>query len=697
MISMRRRRRRRLEKSNLTTWRKSAELSFNRLLSGKCKSDILFEQFDQRYTDMFTDMSRKGIILENVQLGEISKKEIKRTYISFSVPLEIIQSITNTLKDLEVIYIVSSLNKGNKLNFDSYGAEILSFANPETKEQEIVTYRGENTMWTDLNSIPENIEISAKIIRSTFLSADVNFRTIDEIHYESTNSLDLTIPGKSIVVNCLGDKLDNKSIKIIEDNIATITVIDIKWPSDELYENMYVFDKIEEIMEKLQYNIGYFNIAQEEKKDIKWYSECSSERDPILLEDFSDLEEEDVTRIFLGDNKKGECYVTDQLLRFWDNPEIIMRNWIRAIPNIPIGKSGFEGKPGNNKYYQLPLSGSWITEPVVEQIRQNSRILRLKVKKRDILIGNRHRSYGASEIHGQSPGVVIWRGTFNQKAEIKYRSETISAGGFHSVAIRNDGTLVSWGDDLDKQISNTPNGYNFVQVSAGDFHSVALRADGTIISWGSNSDNQISNTPDGSDFVQVSAGGKYSIALRKNGTITAWGDNNKHRIPDNSKDSDFTQISANKNHSIALRENGTVTGWGYNTFGEKFEPTNSRDFIQISAGNFHSVSLRKSGTLVSWGNNLGKQISDTPDDSDIIQVSAGDRNSVALRENGTLIIWGSNNVDQLSDVPDNSGFIQVSAGNVHFVALRKDGSVVSWGHNGYNQVSDTPTESDFRV
>ena len=148
-------------------------------------------------------------------------------------------------------------------------------------------------------------------------------------------------------------------------------------------------------------------VSQRTRKE--WYSKCSNQGDPILLEKFADLEEKDVVKIFLGDNRTGECYITDQLLRFWNNPEIVMRNWKRTNPNVPIDISGFGGKPGIQKYYKLPLTGTWITKSAVNQIRQKLRVLRLKVKRRNQLIGNRYGSFGSREIHGQSPGETIWQ------------------------------------------------------------------------------------------------------------------------------------------------------------------------------------------------------------------------------------------------------------------------------------------------
>eukprot|EP01079_Euglenida_sp_SAG-EU17-18_P007265 gene7265-1298_t len=62
---------------------------------------------------------------------------------------------------------------------------------------------------------------------------------------------------------------------------------------------------------------------------------------------------------------------------------------------------------------------------------------------------------------------------------------TVSAGGFHAVALKDDGTLLSWGDDSRGRVSDSPHGTGFILgVAGGGTHSVALRKDGTLCSWG---------------------------------------------------------------------------------------------------------------------------------------------------------------------------------------------------------------------
>jgi len=71
----------------------------------------------------------------------------------------------------------------------------------------------------------------------------------------------------------------------------------------------------------------------------------------------------------------------------------------------------------------------------------------------------------------------------------------LAAGGFHSLAMRGDGTVWAWGSNVYGQLGDgtTPQRTTPVQVpgvmgvtvlAAGEFYSLALRGDGTVLTWG---------------------------------------------------------------------------------------------------------------------------------------------------------------------------------------------------------------------
>ena len=74
---------------------------------------------------------------------------------------------------------------------------------------------------------------------------------------------------------------------------------------------------------------------------------------------------------------------------------------------------------------------------------------------------------------------------------------TSIAGGYaHSLALKEDGTVVGWGWDYYGQ-ATAPSGLtDVVQVAAGGYHSLAVKDDGTVVAWGGNGYGQ-STVPSG--------------------------------------------------------------------------------------------------------------------------------------------------------------------------------------------------------
>ncbi|MCM8768306.1 MAG: FG-GAP-like repeat-containing protein [Candidatus Omnitrophica bacterium] len=124
-----------------------------------------------------------------------------------------------------------------------------------------------------------------------------------------------------------------------------------------------------------------------------------------------------------------------------------------------------------------------------------------------------------------------------------------------SLALKSDGTVWAWGGGRDGQLGNGQSGENYfsptpvkvfgltniIAITAGDFHALALKEDGTVWAWGSNSQGQVGDdtwnnirtTPvqvkgqDGAGFltgvIKISAGYSYSMALKQDGTVWFWG------------------------------------------------------------------------------------------------------------------------------------------------------------------------------
>jgi len=211
----------------------------------------------------------------------------------------------------------------------------------------------------------------------------------------------------------------------------------------------------------------------------------------------------------------------------------------------------------------------------------------------------------------------------------------IAANNLHSVALKDDGTVLDWGSTQNGQ-PNTPAGVAGVTaIAAGGSHSVGLRADGTVLSW--NLDGAaMSDVPPGLSGVRsVAAGYGHSLALRADGTVVAWGQNSYGETSVPPGLNGVTAIAAGGDQSLALKADGTVVAWGRNDQGQATPPAGLTDAVAVAGGSFTSTALRADGTLVAWGGNSFGQRNIPLGLRSILAIADGGSFHLALVSDGT--------------------------------------------------------------
>jgi hypothetical protein len=233
--------------------------------------------------------------------------------------------------------------------------------------------------------------------------------------------------------------------------------------------------------------------------------------------------------------------------------------------------------------------------------------------------------------------------------------------------------------------------------AAGYGHGLALRDDGTLLVWG-NTYNDVYNAPAG-PFLKVAAAG-YGLAIREDQTLVAWGPDEygETNVPAGM----FKAIAAAWHFGVGIRTDGSLQAWGRD-FGNYLNEPTGNDFVQVDALFGSAIARHEDGRVVVWGPSadpfmLGETIdipdvTDAPADGGYIDVAAGGYHCLAVKADGTLIAWGNNDYGQC-DVPAGT-YRAVDAGYLFSAAVRMDGSVVAWGLDQYGEVSEVPTGNDF--
>ena len=294
----------------------------------------------------------------------------------------------------------------------------------------------------------------------------------------------------------------------------------------------------------------------------------------------------------------------------------------------------------------------------------------------------------------------------------------VAGGSLHTVALREDGSLWSWGRNSVGQLGDgstidslTPRLINnselFVSIDAGDRTSYALRDDGTLLSFGTGLLGQLGNglvesssTPvivQGGPYTAVSAGGQYAIALKSDGTLWSWGIGDIGALgrlgisgganPNPGQiglESGWIEVRAGGNAASALKSDGSLWSWGQNQHGEigigSIQPPGQLDGVRepmqtgaavnwtgLFRGDSVFFALQDDMTLWAAGRNewgtlgLGFTGADEPN---LVQVGqendwqsgCASNHALALKSDGTLWAWGRNLTGERGDSdPANSG------------------------------------------
>jgi alpha-tubulin suppressor-like RCC1 family protein/endonuclease I len=350
-------------------------------------------------------------------------------------------------------------------------------------------------------------------------------------------------------------------------------------------------------------------------------------------------------------------------------------------------------------------------------------------------------AWGANDV-----GQLGEQGTFDSGAPTQVTLpagtsiRAISAGQWHGLALESNGEVWSWGDNADGQLGtgSTP-ATNYLPAKIADFtgviaiaagyeHSVAVKSDGTVWTWGSDTFGGVQGEPEWShsvtpievagvnDVVAVACGWFHTLALKGDGTVWSWG---SAATPGQvSGLSGVISIACAKNHFLALKSDGTVWSWGENSDGQVGDGTtidrNSPvqlsgldHIVAIKAGDIHSIALKSDGTVWVWGRN---ETNDKAFDSvtpvqmngvnGVASIATGDFFSIALKNDGTLWTWGNgsngalgdgeqSDVSNLVEVPLLNDIKAISAGHYQSLAVAKsDGSVWAWGGNDRGELGN---------
>ncbi|KFC20530.1 T9SS type A sorting domain-containing protein [Chryseobacterium sp. FH1] len=224
----------------------------------------------------------------------------------------------------------------------------------------------------------------------------------------------------------------------------------------------------------------------------------------------------------------------------------------------------------------------------------------------------------------------------------------------NTIAIKNNGSIWGWGRNQFGELGDgttvskayptqigTDTDWKTATGGCG-FHTFAIKNDGSLWAWGRNLNGELG---DGSivnkyfptkigndtDWKDVAAGFRYSAAIKNNGSIWMWGDNGQGQYGDifignkliptrMGVANNWQSLTTGINDTYAIKTDGTLWNWGRKTL------------VLTPGGSIWEHKLHKIGNSVDWS-----------------YVKTSDTGQLLFKSNGSFWGMGENTYGQLSN------------------------------------------------
>ena len=363
---------------------------------------------------------------------------------------------------------------------------------------------------------------------------------------------------------------------------------------------------------------------------------------------------------------------------------------------------------GNNSKRQIGLTPeSYIYPPEVINGIENVDAVAVGKEHTMVVCGSKIYTVGSS-----SNGRLGRTGNYDNFLPISLADNgrsfcSISAGGSHSLAVRSDGSVFTWGNNSDGQAVGSAASYTTpTEITSSFYHSAVntperlsvnreystVLGKGSTVYYGNFNVQygglyQIAPTGDaGVVSAQVFDSAEVEILPQQEHLYTLQPGTYQLRltaaeaaetarfaiVPGELANTEIPGVrvfSAGERHSLLVDGDGYVWAWGTNTYGQLGDDTtegrsypirvpNLTNVIDVAAGYDHSVAITDAGDVYCWGNNtdgqLGNgaaQVSKVPvkimEAADAAHVYAGNASTYLLTDSGNLYAWGDNQYGQL--------------------------------------------------
>lgn len=267
---------------------------------------------------------------------------------------------------------------------------------------------------------------------------------------------------------------------------------------------------------------------------------------------------------------------------------------------------------------------------------------------------------------------------------------------WQGLALKSDGTVFGFGGNFIGG-NNVPAGLsNVVSIAVAGNSCWAIRRDGTVARWGNEiSDHDVANIVTGlSNITSITWGGyRNYLALKNDGTLVGF----RFDEPATGKPdglirpvkvrgqilSNVMAVASMNYTPLVLKGNGTVFRLGYQTPG--VQPVQPQ--YEVHDNVLYEQLGGESAQLPYQYTSADPVMIDGQALSNVVTLASEAELCLALKRNGTVVAW-RNDTGVTANVPAGlSNVMAIATAGQHCLALKRDGTVMAWGDNNSGQTN----------
>ncbi|MFN4027892.1 MAG: T9SS type A sorting domain-containing protein [Flavobacterium sp.] len=264
--------------------------------------------------------------------------------------------------------------------------------------------------------------------------------------------------------------------------------------------------------------------------------------------------------------------------------------------------------------------------------------------------------------------------------------KSISFGAFSTIALKNNNSLWSWGQSNFGELGNgilisqiffptqIGSSTDWKEISTGFNFTMAIKNNGTLWSWGLGYSSIPLQNGTSSDWSKISSYGNFNLAIKSNGSLWSWGNNSNGQLGNGNNtnitfptqignETNWTKLSNGIRSSSVVNSSSELKTFGQNNVGQLGIGSNIDSFVPVPV---NCINLGLEDNITDYFGIFPNPATDYLNIKNILNLDV--KNITIFDMNGKQIIniSSNNSIIEINSIPKGLYIVRVETINNTF-------------------------------